>query len=349
MVEPGTPGSNTSDLSLPASERAFGGGEPTTSAAAAEEAAAEEEKKDARGLLMKALDVPEDAGWRIYGWIQNSYTGNTNGFGNGFNFGVNPNFKANSVDGEPVLPHLREAARSRTTRSTSASASTTCSATTGSSTTCRACSTAPSSPGSSPATTSPSSTARSTCPFLTKGGLDVKGGRWYTLAGYEVVPAIGRPLLSVPYMFNYGQPFTHVGVVTTLHVTDKINLYNGTINGWDRWINERYQWGYIGGFSWTSKDEKTSLAFTTVWGPNQFPSQLPGNQQIYPTGYVNVPSIAGLNNPGYHRNDRTLFTTVLTHKWTDKLTQVMETDQGWERSRSRPAARTEVNFVPDQR
>ena len=96
MVEPGTPGSNTSDLSLPASERAFGGGEPTTSAAATEEAAAEESKKDSRGLLMKAFDVPEDAGWRIFGWIQNSYTGNTNGFGNGFNFGVNPNFKANS-------------------------------------------------------------------------------------------------------------------------------------------------------------------------------------------------------------------------------------------------------------
>jgi hypothetical protein len=40
-------------------------------------------------------------------------------------------------------------------------------------------------------------------------------------------------------MFNYGQPFTHVGVITTLHVTDKINLFNGSIKGWDRWINER--------------------------------------------------------------------------------------------------------------
>ena len=45
-IEPGQPGSNTSDLSLPASERAFGGGEPTTSAAGAEEAKAEEEKKE---------------------------------------------------------------------------------------------------------------------------------------------------------------------------------------------------------------------------------------------------------------------------------------------------------------
>ncbi len=109
MVEPGTPGSNTSDLSLPASERAFGGGEPTTSAAATEEAAAEETKKDTRGLLMKAFDVPEDAGWRIFGWIQNSFTGNANGRGNGFELRRQPELQGQPVDGEPVLPHLREA------------------------------------------------------------------------------------------------------------------------------------------------------------------------------------------------------------------------------------------------
>jgi hypothetical protein len=94
-IQPGEPGSNTSDFSLPAAERAFGGGEPTTSAAEAEEAAAEQDMKDARGLLMKALDVSQDSDWKIYGWIQNSFTGNANAYGNGFNFGVNPNFKAN--------------------------------------------------------------------------------------------------------------------------------------------------------------------------------------------------------------------------------------------------------------
>ena len=134
-------------------------------------------------------------------------------------------------------------------------------------------------------------------------------------------------------MFNYGQPFTHMGVVTTWHVTDKLNLYNGTINGWDRFIDEHYKWGYIGGFSWTSKDEKTSLAFTCVWGPNQFPSQLPANQPIYPTGYVNVPSIAGLRQSGLcSQRSHTLHDWVFTHKWNDKLTQVIETDQGMERA-----------------
>ncbi len=68
--------------------------------------------------------------------------------------------------------------------------------------------------------------------------MDIKGGRFYTILGYEVVPATGRPLLSVPYMFNYGQPFTHMGMISTLHVTDRINWLNGTVNGYDRWFNE---------------------------------------------------------------------------------------------------------------
>jgi len=335
-IEPGQPGSNTSDLSLPASERAFGGGEPTTSAAGAEEAKAEEakkeeEKKDARGLLMKAFDVPEDAGWRIFGWIENSFTGNANGRGNGLNFGVNPNFKANQWMGNQYYLVFEKPLKQNDTFNWGA----------------RIDNLFGNDwqfnymqgflnrvfkPGSFTGYDIAQFYAEVHLPILTQGGFDVKAGRWYTLAGYEVVPATGRPLLSVPYMFNYGQPFTHMGVVTTWHVTDKFNLYNGTINGWDRFIDEHYKWGYIGGFSATSKDEKTSLAFTCVWGPNQFPSQLPANQPIYPTGYVNVPSIAGLRNPGYARDDRTLFTWVFTHKWSDKLTEVIETDQGMERA-----------------
>jgi Putative beta-barrel porin-2, OmpL-like. bbp2 len=329
-IAPGEPGSNLTDLSVPAAERGLGGGEPTTSTTAAEEAQAEEAKKDTRGLLMKFLDMPQESDWRVYGWIENSFTGNTNGFGNGLNFGVNPNSKANQWMGNQYYLILEKPLKQEDNVNfgfridnlfgndwqfnymqglfNGAFR-----------------------PGQFAGYDIAQLFGEVHLPILTKGGLDVKGGRWYTLAGYEVVPATGRPLLSVPYMFNYGQPFTHVGVLTTLHVTDKINLFNGAINGWDRWIDQRFLWGYIGGFAWTSKDEKWSLAFTTVWGPNQFPSMLPGNQQIYPTGYVNVPSIAGLNNPGYHRNDRTLFTTVLTHKWNDKLTQVMETDQGMER------------------
>ena len=326
--EPGGAGtdlpSNT-DLSLPAAEREQGGGGPTT-----EEARQEEEEAAEPTLLMKWLGM-DDSPNKIYGWIQNSYTGNTNGKpASGENFGVNPNHRANSWQGNQYYLILENPIEqedefnlgyridnlfgndwqfnymqgflNRAFKLNSFS-------------------------GYDIA----QFYVEAHMPILTEGGVDVKVGRIYTLAGYEVVPAIGRPLLSVPYMFNYGQPFTHMGVMTTTHLTDRINLHNCAINGWDRFIDQSYKWGYMGGLSWSSEDEKTSLSFIGIWGPNQYPRQLPANQQIYPTGYINVPSIAGLQNPGYSRNDRTLFTTVLSHKWTDKLTQVMETDQGFER------------------
>jgi len=311
------------DLGVPAADRGTGGGEPT-------EAEAADEKPEAT-LLMKFLGM-EESPVKIYGWIENSFTGNADGRpASGSNFGVNPNNRANQWMGNQYylivenpleqndevnfgfrvdnlfgndwqFNYMQGFANRAFPNNYFA--------------------------GYDMA----QAYGEVHLPILTEGGVDIKGGRWYTIAGYEQVPAIARPLLSVPYMFNYGQPFTHFGAITTWHATKKINIYNGAINGWDRWINQNYKWGYIGGFTWTSEDDKTSIAMTALCGPQQFPRMLPGNQPIYPTGYVNVPSVAGQVNPGYGANTRTLFTTVLTRKWTDKLTQVMETDQGWEKN-----------------
>ncbi len=316
------------DLSLPAEERAIGGGEPVEAVAEAEAAA---QPKVASTLLMRALMQRADSPVKVYGWIENSYTGNANGRGNGLNFGVNPNshadqwmgnqyylvvesplelndtvnfgFRVDSMFGNDWQFNYMQGLFNRAFPS-----------------------------GYFAGYDLSQLYGEVHLPILTPGGLDIKGGLWYTLAGYEQVPAIARPLLSVPYMFNYGQPFRHVGVVTTLHLTPRINLYNGTINGWDRWIDDRYIWGYIGGLSWASRDGKTNMAFTCVWGPDQFPRFLPANQPIYPTGYINIFGLARRPDPGYAYNERTLFTTVLTHKWNGKLTQVIETDQAWEQN-----------------
>jgi hypothetical protein len=315
------------DITLPRAEREGGGGGPTEAAAEAEPA-----KPDETKLLMKLLKFPENPPFQVYGWIQNSFTGNTNGRPkNGQNFGVNPNnlanqwmgnqyyliferllkqddtinfgFRFDNLFGNDAQFNHAHGVFDRAFKTNYFSQY-------------------------DPA----QYFAEVHLPWFTEGGLDIKGGRFYTLAGYEVVPATGRPLLSVPYMFNYGQPFTHSGMLTTLHLTKNINLYNGTVNGWDRQFDSKYTWSYIGGFSATSKSGKTSLATTFIYGPQQFPTFLPLSQNpIYPTGVVPPPAqFAGKTNPGYNSNQRGIFTTVLTRKWTDKLTQVMETDQAWE-------------------
>ena len=312
------------DLSLP---RAESGGEPTEVAAAADASETDETK-----LLMRLLGAPDDSRTKVYGWIQNSYTGNTNGKPpSGINFGVNPNNLANSWMGnqyyliaERLLKQdetLNFGFRFDNLFGNDAQFN--------------------HSNGIFDRTYKINSFRQydpaqyyveAHLPIVTEGGIDVKVGRFYTLAGYEVVPATGRPLLSVPYMFNYGQPFTHSGVLTTWHYNKNINIYNAAINGWDRQFNGKYVWGYMGGFSFTTDDNKTSFTSIFIEGPNQFPTFLsPARNPVYPTGQVVPPTqFQGKQNPGYTSNDRFLITNVLTHKWSDKLTQVLESDIAWE-------------------
>ncbi len=330
---PPSPIDTNTDLSLPASERELGAGSPTGVASAGEATSDAEKKNESTTLLMKALGAPGDAPVKIYGWLQNSYTGNTNGRPkSGENFGVNPNHRANSWQGNQYYLIVENPLEQNDEINFGFRVDSLYGNDWQFNKAYGFADNAFKTNGFSGFDLA-QAYGEVHLPWLTKGGIDIKGGRMYTLAGYEQVPATARPLLSVPYMFNYGQPFTHFAAMTTLHLTDKINIYNGAINGWDRWINSNYKWGYMGGFSVTSKDDKTSFAFTTVWGPNQFPNYLPTRTQIYPTGTPIPPKqFAGQVNTGYGADQRVLFTSVLTRKWTDKFTQVMETDQANEQA-----------------
>jgi hypothetical protein len=168
-------------------------------------------------------------------------------------------------------------------------------------------------------------------PWLTLGGLDIKGGRFYSLAGYEDGMAPSRPLLSTGYLFSYAHPFTQFGMMTTWHLTDRINLYNGAVNGWDRWINQHYKWGYAGGASWDSADERTNLALTINWGPDQI-SRDPATAAAQDGVQAQAarPAVPGRRPLGFGGKDTGLFTTVLTHEWTEDFSTIIEADQAFQ-------------------
>ncbi|HZW35143.1 MAG TPA: outer membrane beta-barrel protein, partial [Isosphaeraceae bacterium] len=213
---------------------------PTTSAARLETREALPRPEETQ-LLARALGI-QDTAWRAFGWIENSFTGNPGVPTGAQNFGVNPNHLANQwmgnqyylVLGRRVQPtdvinfgfrvdllfgndwqfsHMQGLFNSAFRLNSFL--------------------------GWDPA----QFYASVHLPILTPRGLDLRGGRWYTIAGFEGVPALSRPLLSVPYMFNYGEPFTHFGMLSILHLTEHLDLFNGAINGWDRWIDESYRWG----------------------------------------------------------------------------------------------------------
>lgn len=158
--------------------------------------------------------------------------------------------------------------------------------------------------------------------------LDIKGGRFYSLAGYEGVQAVKRPLLSAPNLLNF-TPFTLFGALTSLQIGERFTLLNGAVNGADRWINSNYQYSYLGGLNWNSADDRTTFATTVMVGPNQtpfFPSTNPQQIPTLPVGAYTSPALAGKRNPYYTRSTLVYLDAVLTHKWgaEKRWTQVVE-------------------------
>ena len=160
-------------------------------------------------------------------------------------------------------------------------------------------------------------------PILTPLGMDVIGGRFYSPAGFESVMPVKRPLLSVPYLFNF-TPFTLFGTETILHLNERVNLINGVVNGWDRWIDSSYRYSYLGGINYTSRDTKTSFSSVILTGPDQLPRYAPVNSPILPTGVVTNSVLQGRTNPFYAKSNRTYMSNVLTHSWSSKLTEAVE-------------------------
>jgi len=321
---PGTPVGGTGP-NAPINDSSPGPGGPNTSAAAvnaptsAESAGAGATQTNNLARFLGIQDSPV----KVYGWLENSFTGNANGRPrNGNNFSVFPNRLADQWQGnqyylifEKILAQddsVNFGFRFDTlfgndwefTKSYGLFD--------------RAFK-----PNSFAGVDLPQIYAEVHLPILTKNGFDIRGGRFFSPAGFENVQAVKRPLLSVPYLFNY-TPFTLFGFLTTLHVTERFNIYNGAVNGWDRWIDQNYRYSYLGGFNYNSRDSKTSATTIVLTGPDQLPRFAAAGLPFLPTGVVTTPALQRKVNPYYAGNWRTYLSSVVTHNWSGKLTEAAE-------------------------
>ena len=171
-------------------------------------------------------------------------------------------------------------------------------------------------------------------PILTTGGLDVKGGalvhdrRLRAGAGDRPPAALGplhvqlRPTVHPRRRRHHAAPDARGSTCTTARSTA------GTAGS-----NEHYKWGYIGGFSLdVPRTRRPTSPSPTSGGPTSSPASCPATSRSIRPATSTSPAWPAAPTRATPHNDRTLFTTVLTHKWTDKLTQVIETDQAWEQN-----------------
>jgi hypothetical protein len=68
-------------------------------------------------------------------------------------------------------------------------------------------------------------------PWLTAGGIDVKAGQYVTPIGFETIDPSTNPFYSHSYIFNFGIPLKHTGVLATAHVNDTLDIWAGVDSG----------------------------------------------------------------------------------------------------------------------
>jgi hypothetical protein len=105
-------------------------------------------------------------------------------------------------------------------------------------------------------------------PLLTPGGIDVKAGKFVTLEGAEVIDSTGNFFYSHSYIFNFGIPLTHLGVMTTTHLNKYLDLYAGITRGVNVAFNDNNgRPAFHGGVGLNLWDGKATVLASTHIGP----------------------------------------------------------------------------------
>lgn len=151
-------------------------------------------------------------------------------------------------------------------------------------------------------------------PWLTAGGIDVKIGQYVTLEGAEVIYAPDNSLYSHSYIFNFGIPFKHTGIMTTTHVNSTVDIYLGVDTGVNTTFGNSFNCFNCG-------DNNKAAAFHGGIGLNGL---LNGALSIVATTHIGPenPNVAATVLAGVRPNRDLRYLNDVTAIWkvTDKLT-----------------------------
>ncbi|CEG10182.1 hypothetical protein BN961_03619 [Afipia felis] len=150
-------------------------------------------------------------------------------------------------------------------------------------------------------------------PWFTSGGVDVKVGQYVTLEGAEVIYAPDNALYSHSYIFNFGIPFKHTGVMTTTHVSPTLDVYAGIDTGVNTTFGNRFD-------NFNSGDNNKAAAFHGGIGLNL----LDGALTVLATTHIGPenPNVSSVVLAGINPNTALRYINDVTIVWkaTDKLT-----------------------------
>jgi hypothetical protein len=99
-------------------------------------------------------------------------------------------------------------------------------------------------------------------------GLTLKGGKFVTLLGSEVIEPWANFNNSRSLLFTFAIPFTHTGLLLSYPISETISVTGGPIVGWDNVATNNNGWNGIGNITWTATKELV-LAANLIGGPTQ--------------------------------------------------------------------------------
>jgi hypothetical protein len=135
-------------------------------------------------------------------------------------------------------------------------------------------------------------------PVITKGGLDLKLGKFVTMEGAETIDPRTNVFYSHSYIFNFGIPLLHTGALFTLHTTDWLNVMAGVTRG----VNTSIE------------DNNGSAAFHGGLGVTLLSGSLTALASVH----------AGPEDPHDNHDWRYLNDITITYKINDKLTSITD-------------------------
>jgi hypothetical protein len=99
-------------------------------------------------------------------------------------------------------------------------------------------------------------------------GLTIKGGKFVTLLGAEVIEPWANYNFSRSFLFGFAIPFTHTGGLITYPVTDKVSVTGGVVEGWDNVKDNNNSPSFMGNVTVVASDMVT-LSANGIYGPEQ--------------------------------------------------------------------------------
>jgi len=96
--------------------------------------------------------------------------------------------------------------------------------------------------------------------------LSLKLGHFYTIVGYEGVPAVGNFFYLKSYSYQFAGPFTHWGGLANWKPNDAVEFDGGLVNGWNGLASPYSQANFLGRARVMNADNSAATSFAIITG-----------------------------------------------------------------------------------